>query len=180
VQLMPTLAERIFKTLLRSCSETVKRNGKACNAHFRHSIPSPTAKYCFMTFSLAKRQRVYAERFPWTRAALPSVPPLSECAAERHMVVYARVPWCYADRRLVTPKVTSTIARLPSVTIKPRDLTEALQATASCSFGVAGVVVLCEASSNPAGYGVRWCDGALGCAQGRGSSREPVLCNRRT
>src|ERR1700758_2285213 len=70
VQLLPTLAERIFKTLLRSCSETVKRNGKACNAHFRHSIPSPTAKYCFMTFSLAKRQRVYAERFPENRAAL--------------------------------------------------------------------------------------------------------------
>jgi len=61
-----------------------------------------------MTFSLAKRQRVYAVRFPWTRAALPSVPPLSECAAERHMVVYAWVPWCYADRRLVTLNAETT------------------------------------------------------------------------
>jgi hypothetical protein len=58
-------------------------------------------------------------------------------------------------------------------------ITEALKATVNCSFGVAGVVVMCEASSNPAGYGVRWCDGALGCAQDRGSSREPVRGSRR-
>src|SRR5258707_1472684 len=39
VQFPPTLAERIFKTLLRSCSETVERDRKACNAHFRHDEP---------------------------------------------------------------------------------------------------------------------------------------------
>ncbi len=37
VQFPPALAERIFKTLLRPCSEAVERDGKACNAHFRHS-----------------------------------------------------------------------------------------------------------------------------------------------
>src|ERR1700722_11282046 len=36
VQFHPAFAERIFKTLLRPCSETVKRDRKACNAHFRH------------------------------------------------------------------------------------------------------------------------------------------------
>src|ERR1700727_3835875 len=36
VQFPPALAERIFKTLLRPCSETVERDRKACNAHFRH------------------------------------------------------------------------------------------------------------------------------------------------
>src|ERR1700686_5505530 len=37
VQFQPAFAERIFKTLLRPCSETVERDRKACNAHFRHS-----------------------------------------------------------------------------------------------------------------------------------------------
>src|SRR6202035_3804583 len=37
VQFPPAFAERIFKTLLRPCSETVERDRKACNAHFRHS-----------------------------------------------------------------------------------------------------------------------------------------------
>src|SRR6185437_5535387 len=36
VQFQPTLAERIFKTLLRPCSETIERDRKACNAHSRH------------------------------------------------------------------------------------------------------------------------------------------------
>src|SRR6202051_5126550 len=36
VQFPPALAERMFKTLLRPCSETVERDRKACNAHFRH------------------------------------------------------------------------------------------------------------------------------------------------
>src|ERR1700722_13704134 len=39
VQFQPALAERIFKTLLRPCSETVERDRKACNAHFRHDEP---------------------------------------------------------------------------------------------------------------------------------------------
>src|SRR5262252_1560826 len=37
VQLPPALAERIFETLLRPRSETVKREGKTCNAHSRHN-----------------------------------------------------------------------------------------------------------------------------------------------
>src|SRR5580700_10135961 len=37
VQFHPAFAERIFKTLFRPCSETVERDRKACNAHFRHS-----------------------------------------------------------------------------------------------------------------------------------------------
>src|SRR5579864_110427 len=37
VQFLPALAERIFKTLLRPSSETVKRDRKACNAHSRHN-----------------------------------------------------------------------------------------------------------------------------------------------
>src|SRR5258705_1831831 len=36
VQLPPTLAEGIFKTLLRPRSESVERDRKACDAHFRH------------------------------------------------------------------------------------------------------------------------------------------------
>jgi hypothetical protein len=43
---MPTLAERIFKALLRACSETVERDGKTCNAYFRHSeLPFISAIY---------------------------------------------------------------------------------------------------------------------------------------
>src|SRR6202045_1060319 len=41
VQFPSALAERIFKTLLRPGSETVERDRKACNAHFRHNtLPS--------------------------------------------------------------------------------------------------------------------------------------------
>src|SRR5580704_14886643 len=40
VQFPPALAERIFKTLIRPCSEPVERDRKACNAHFRHDEPS--------------------------------------------------------------------------------------------------------------------------------------------
>src|SRR3981081_955176 len=41
VQFQPAFAERIFKTLLRPCSETVERDRKACNAHLRHrELPS--------------------------------------------------------------------------------------------------------------------------------------------
>src|ERR1700736_2321808 len=36
VQFPPALAERIFKTLLRPCSEAIERDRKACNAHSRH------------------------------------------------------------------------------------------------------------------------------------------------
>ena len=39
VQFPPALAEWIFKALLRPCSETVERDRKACNAHFRHDEP---------------------------------------------------------------------------------------------------------------------------------------------
>jgi hypothetical protein len=36
------------------------------------------------------------------------------------MVVYARVPWCYADQRLVTLKVTSTTAdKKASIALSP-------------------------------------------------------------
>jgi hypothetical protein len=46
MQFMPTLAERIFKALLKACSETVERDGKACNAYFRHSeLPFISAIY---------------------------------------------------------------------------------------------------------------------------------------
>src|SRR5271170_6909830 len=48
VQFPPALAERIFKTLLRPCSETVERDRKACNTHFRHDSPPlncPTDPY---------------------------------------------------------------------------------------------------------------------------------------
>src|SRR5262249_49265159 len=38
MQLPPTLAERIFKALLGPCAEAVKRDRKAANAHFRHSM----------------------------------------------------------------------------------------------------------------------------------------------
>jgi hypothetical protein len=44
VQFQPALAERIFKTLLKPCSESVERDRKACNAHFRHNtLPSVLA-----------------------------------------------------------------------------------------------------------------------------------------
>jgi hypothetical protein len=39
VQFQPALAEWIFKTLLRPCTETVERDRKACNAHSRHNTP---------------------------------------------------------------------------------------------------------------------------------------------
>jgi hypothetical protein len=39
MQFLPALAERIFETLLRPCSETVERDRKACNAYFRHDEP---------------------------------------------------------------------------------------------------------------------------------------------
>src|SRR5580704_9854751 len=42
VQLLPTLAERIFKTLLRPCSEPVERDREARNAHFRHNETPPS------------------------------------------------------------------------------------------------------------------------------------------
>src|SRR5882757_7456546 len=46
VQFPPALAERIFKTLLRPCSETVERDRKACNTHFRHNeLPFISAAY---------------------------------------------------------------------------------------------------------------------------------------
>ena len=48
VQFPPALAERIFKTLLRPCSETVERDRKACNAHFRHNkLPSVSSQSGF-------------------------------------------------------------------------------------------------------------------------------------
>ena len=43
VQLQPTLAERIFETLRRPHSETVKRDGKTCNAHSRHTASADAA-----------------------------------------------------------------------------------------------------------------------------------------
>src|SRR6185437_6468193 len=58
VQFPPALAERIVKTLLWPCSETVERDRKACNTHFRHNtLPcvsrfvthSPLAKVIFTT-----------------------------------------------------------------------------------------------------------------------------------
>src|SRR5580693_9604334 len=46
MQFQPALAERMFKTLLRPRSETVERDRKACNAHFRHGeLPFISAIY---------------------------------------------------------------------------------------------------------------------------------------
>jgi hypothetical protein len=55
MQLQPTLAERIFKTLLRPGSETVERDRKASNAHFRHNtLPSVIATAVLIVAALGR------------------------------------------------------------------------------------------------------------------------------
>jgi hypothetical protein len=54
MQRHPTLAERIFEALLRPGSETVERDRKASDAHFRHNeLRSVSAFYV-----IAKRNQL--------------------------------------------------------------------------------------------------------------------------
>jgi hypothetical protein len=85
VQFHPAFADRIFKTLFRPCSETVERDRKACNAHFRH-IELPFISTIYLIAGNVSEMGQFLPRHLTERAA--TLPHKAAASTVRHRGSY--------------------------------------------------------------------------------------------